>query len=69
VQINEEGFASFCAICVFWVFYAYSVLLRFNVVLVWVSVFTHGFVICVCLYVCLQACCFMVGILVFLGGF
>jgi hypothetical protein len=39
---------------------------RFNVVLVWVSVRTHGFVICVRESV--QVCCFMVGIL-FFGGF
>jgi len=33
--------------------------------LVWVSVFTHGFVVCLCESV--QVCCFMVGILVFWG--
>jgi hypothetical protein len=34
-------------------------------VLFWVSVFMHGFVVCMCESV--QVCCFMVGILAFFG--
>jgi len=56
---NRAGFrnvvCSFTAICIFWVFYVYSCYFRFDAVLVWV--FTHVFVICVCM--CAQVCCFM----------
>jgi len=55
----------FIAICVFWVFYVYSCYFHFDAVLVWVSVFYAGFVICVCVSV--QVCCFMVGFLVIWG--